>query len=188
MDAISFVLGVQSKQLRGNTLADLMYSGAGRDESQKAFVKLVFRPDPQVRAGLRWLRERERERERAKRRCGFQRYGTTPSFSPRGGLAAQGDEEVHFSRTLAANGTTAYQLDDRHCSWDQYNAKLLSYNVIVKAKNFLVFQVRVGVCGHRPAAHGTVGRQPWCVSPESILGREGPGRAETRAARRLLQN
>lgn len=49
MDAISFVLGVQSKQLRGNTLADLMYSGTDRDDRAKAFVKLVFRPDPQVR-------------------------------------------------------------------------------------------------------------------------------------------
>jgi hypothetical protein len=48
MDAISFVLGVQSKQLRGNTLADLMYSGTDRDDRAKAFVKLVFRPDPQV--------------------------------------------------------------------------------------------------------------------------------------------
>lgn len=55
----------------------------------------------------------------------------------------QSDDEVHFSRTLTAQGTTAYQLNDRHCTWDQYNAKLLSYNVIVKAKNFLVFQVRV---------------------------------------------
>jgi structural maintenance of chromosome 1 len=57
----------------------------------------------------------------------------------------QSDDEVHFSRTLTAQGTTAYQLNDRNCTWEQYNAKLLSYNVIVKAKNFLVFQVRVSV-------------------------------------------
>lgn len=59
------------------------------------------------------------------------------------GQVNQPEEEVHFSRTLAQSGQTAYQLNDKHCTWDQYNDKLFSYNVITKAKNFLVFQVRV---------------------------------------------
>ena len=77
MDAISFVLGVQSKQLRGNTLADLMYSGTDRDDRAKAFVKLVFRPDPQVRRHGSRLTQPRRVRARRAPLCG-------PAFGPAG--------------------------------------------------------------------------------------------------------
>ena len=44
MDAISFVLGVQSAQLRGTVLRDLVYAFdlADREESRTAFVKLIY--------------------------------------------------------------------------------------------------------------------------------------------------
>lgn len=46
MDAISFVLGVRTGQLRGAQLKDLIYAFEDRDKEQrgrKAFVKLVYR-------------------------------------------------------------------------------------------------------------------------------------------------
>lgn len=45
MDAISFVLGVRSMQLRGAQLKDLLYAFDDKEREQrgrKAFVKLVF--------------------------------------------------------------------------------------------------------------------------------------------------
>jgi len=99
MDAISFVMGIRSAQLRGNVLGDLVYNNdteEGNDEKRKAYVRLVFLPDDGV--------------------------------------------EVHFQRTITAGGNTAYHLDGKPCTWDQYNNKLMSYGVIVKARNFLVFQ------------------------------------------------
>ena len=34
-----------------------------------------------------------------------------------------------------------YKLNDRAVSWEQYNRRLESFNILVKARNFLVFQV-----------------------------------------------
>lgn len=34
-----------------------------------------------------------------------------------------------------------YKLNDRAVGWEQYNKKLEQYNILVKARNFLVFQV-----------------------------------------------
>eukprot|EP00976_Prorocentrum_cordatum_P112950 1195620-Prorocentrum_minimum.AAC.4 len=100
MDAISFVMGIRSAQLRGNVLSDLVYNNDAEDEDddkRKAFVKLVFLTD--------------------------------------------GGEEIHFQRTITPGGNTGYHLNGKSCTWDQYNAKLMSFGVIVKARNFLVFQV-----------------------------------------------
>ena len=34
-----------------------------------------------------------------------------------------------------------YKLNDRAVSWEQYNRRLEGFNILVKARNFLVFQV-----------------------------------------------
>ncbi|KAL4571973.1 hypothetical protein LXL04_018741 [Taraxacum kok-saghyz] len=99
MDAISFVLGVRTGQLRGAQLKDLIYAFEDRDKEQrgrKAFVKLVYRLG----------------------------NGT----------------ELLFTRTITSAGGSEYRLDDRVVNWDDYNAKLKSLGILVKARNFLVFQ------------------------------------------------
>ena len=50
MDAISFVLGVQSAQLRGAALRDLVYSFdlADKEERRTAYVKLVYEAEDGV--------------------------------------------------------------------------------------------------------------------------------------------
>ncbi|CAN1245030.1 Structural maintenance of chromosomes protein 1 [Linum grandiflorum] len=100
MDAISFVLGVRTGQLRGAQLKDLIYAFDDKDKEQKgrkAFVSLVY-------------------------------------------LLASG-AELHFTRGITSAGASEYRIDGKVVNWDEYNGKLRSLGILVKARNFLVFQI-----------------------------------------------
>lgn len=102
MDAISFVLGVRSVQLRGAQLKDLIYAFDDREKEQKgrkAFVRLVYHMG--------------------------------------------NGSEIQFTRTITGAGGSEYRIDGRIVMWDEYNAKLKSLGILVKARNFLVFQVLI---------------------------------------------
>ncbi|XP_010427175.1 PREDICTED: structural maintenance of chromosomes protein 1 [Camelina sativa] len=99
MDAISFVLGVRTGQLRGSQLKDLIYAFDDRDKEQRgrrAFVRLVYQMEDGV--------------------------------------------ELHFTRTITSAGGSEYRIDNRVVNLDEYNGKLRSLGILVKARNFLVFQ------------------------------------------------
>ncbi|KAG0580223.1 hypothetical protein M758_4G158500 [Ceratodon purpureus] len=99
MDAISFVLGVRSMQLRGAQLKDLLYAYDDKDREQKgrkAFVKLVF-------------------------------------------ITGNG-EEMEFARTITSGGSSEYRINNKAVTWDVYNNTMRSLGILVKARNFLVFQ------------------------------------------------
>ncbi|CAM9845835.1 unnamed protein product [Laminaria digitata] len=49
-------------------------------------------------------------------------------------------EEVHFSRVISIAGASSYRLNGKEVSWDAYEKRLRSIGVLVKARNFLVFQ------------------------------------------------
>ncbi|XP_052731328.1 structural maintenance of chromosomes protein 1 isoform X4 [Vigna angularis] len=99
MDAISFVLGVRTGQLRGAQLKDLIYAFDDREKDQKgrrAFVRLVYH------------------------------------------LA--NSTEIRFTRTITSAGSSEYRIDDTLVNWDAYNNRLKSLGILIKARNFLVFQ------------------------------------------------
>ncbi|KAJ7566198.1 hypothetical protein O6H91_02G092200 [Diphasiastrum complanatum] len=99
MDAISFVLGVRSMQLRGAQLKDLIYAFDDREREQRgrrAFVKLVY--------------------------------------------VTGNEEELHFTRVITSSGSSEYKINNKVVTWDDYNAKMKSLGILVKARNFLVFQ------------------------------------------------
>ncbi|PKA58748.1 Structural maintenance of chromosomes protein 1 [Apostasia shenzhenica] len=48
--------------------------------------------------------------------------------------------ELQFTRTITGAGGSEYRIDQRVVSWDEYNARLKSLGILVKARNFLVFQ------------------------------------------------
>ncbi|KAK8467977.1 hypothetical protein PHAVU_007G192600 [Phaseolus vulgaris] len=99
MDAISFVLGVRTGQLRGAQLKDLIYALDDREKDQKgrrAFVRLVYH------------------------------------------LA--NSTEIRFTRTITSAGSSEYRIDDTLVNWDAYNNRLKSLGILIKARNFLVFQ------------------------------------------------
>lgn len=113
MDAISFVLGVRTSQLRGNQLRDLVYRNLedpSDDVSQRrAHVKLFYRI----------------------------------SDSP--------VEEVEFMRSVTISGASEYRVRGRVVSLENYNTELASIGVLVKARNFLVFQNEVeGIAAKSP--------------------------------------
>lgn len=99
MDAISFVLGVRTGQLRGAQLKDLIYAYDDKEREQRgreAYVKLVY-------------------------------------------LLASGGE-LAFTRTIKSSGGSEYRIDGRVVSSDQYTERLRELGILVKARNFLVFQ------------------------------------------------
>lgn len=49
-------------------------------------------------------------------------------------------KEWKFQRTISTSGTSEYKLNGNVVTYSAYNAALVSHNILVKAKNFLVFQ------------------------------------------------
>ncbi|KIK48679.1 hypothetical protein CY34DRAFT_578815 [Suillus luteus UH-Slu-Lm8-n1] len=121
MDAISFVLGVKSAQLRSSQLKDLVYrgrrlakgpldgseatqdqedddnsDGEGEGTAKKAWVLAVFQDEKRKE----WL----------------------------------------FQRIISTTGASEYRLNNKVVTYSAYNTALTSHNILVKAKNFLVFQ------------------------------------------------
>lgn len=106
MDAISFVLGVRTTQLRGNLKELLYYNSSGTtdaDRPRRGYVKLVYKTD--------------------------------------------NDEELQFSRLIqpsSADVDSAYQsvykVNNKTVTWEAYSQQLGSFGILVKVRNFLVFQ------------------------------------------------
>lgn len=102
MDAISFVLGIQSSQLRSQNLKDLVYRGKldngipDTSDPTSAYVSAVYQKDD--------------------------------------------GELMKLKRTINSNGTSDYKINEKNVTALQYTMALKAENVLVKAKNFLVFQ------------------------------------------------
>ncbi|CAG8553805.1 6587_t:CDS:10 [Diversispora eburnea] len=88
MDAISFVLGIKSAQLRSTQLRELIYVGT--------WVMAVYK--------------------------------------------VKNDEEIRFQRSITRIGSSEYKINDEVVSFAKYNSELEKQNILVKARNFLVFQ------------------------------------------------
>ncbi|GKY92407.1 hypothetical protein MPSEU_000211300 [Mayamaea pseudoterrestris] len=98
MDAISFVLGVQSRDLRSGQMKDLIFRPAGNTKPQnlRAEATLLFETD--------------------------------------------NGEELRFSRSISPNGHGEYSVNGVTVSFAEYEAALAEIGVLLKARNFLVFQ------------------------------------------------
>ncbi len=78
-----------------------------------------------------------------------------------------------------------YKLNERAVGWEQYNKKLEQYNILVKARNFLVFQV--GAASPEPPLRPrlAVVKPCGCAAPGVCI-RAGPGQPACLAAAYLL--
>ncbi len=140
MDAISFVLGVKTAQLRGS-LKELLYSdGGATGQPRRGYVKLVYGLEvghalvrvrlqaDQARTMVVPMRAQEWNddtRTLAERELTFSRVITPTSSDP----------EASFK--------SEYRVDDRTVTWEAYSSKLATLGILVKVRNFLVFQVSV---------------------------------------------
>ncbi len=131
MDAISFVLGVKSAQLRSSQLKDLVYRGR-RLAAEDGSVP----PEED---------DEEVEGEgTAKKGLGYGRiYGYRQE-----GMAFPANVCTNIpqacmylsTRRISTTGASEYKLNGKTVTYTAYNAALVSHNILVKAKNFLVFQ------------------------------------------------
>jgi structural maintenance of chromosome 1 len=101
MDAISFVLGVQSKDLRSSQMKDL-----------------IFRPPGITPAAMKRLKA----------------SATLVYVDP------EDQEETRFSRTVSPNGVGDYRINNKVVPYAKYEEGLGEIGILVKARNFLVFQ------------------------------------------------
>ena len=49
-------------------------------------------------------------------------------------------DELKFTRIVSPSGVGSYRINDREVTWDDYDKTLRSIGILVKARNFLVFQ------------------------------------------------
>jgi structural maintenance of chromosome 1 len=123
MDAISFVLGVRAGHLRGTQLRDLIHNPAGNKLSASATcsVELVLRHA---------VSNDERRFERA-------------VVSKKSGRAAGDnvdDDDDDGGDGGEARTQSVYRLNGAAVTKEAYDAALRALNILVKARNFLVFQ------------------------------------------------
>uniref|UniRef100_K3WJ16 Structural maintenance of chromosomes protein n=1 Tax=Globisporangium ultimum (strain ATCC 200006 / CBS 805.95 / DAOM BR144) TaxID=431595 RepID=K3WJ16_GLOUD len=106
MDAISFVLGVNSRQLRSNQLKDLIH----KPPQSMA--------DPHLKASVTLVYELEADE--------------IP--------LAKAKQELLFTRSISEKGTGSYRINQKDVTLDAYQQQLKEIGILVKARNFLVFQ------------------------------------------------
>lgn len=114
MDAISFVLGVRSNQLRSNDLKSLIYRGAidldeeaqglnldednsvDNDDPNSAYVKAIY--------------------------------------------VKENGDTLEFKREITPSGSCNFTINGSNVTVSQYSQVLKEENILIKARNFLVFQ------------------------------------------------
>ena len=131
MDAISFVLGIKSSHLRSTHLRDLVYRGRilrtakiNNDGSATNDVP----PDNQTDG-----EPAEPTDE------GSERNDPTGAWV----MAVYEDdagEEQTWKRSITSQGVSEYRFNNRVVTAQQYNEALEAENILIKARNFLVFQ------------------------------------------------
>lgn len=107
MDAISFVLGVQSRDLRSSQMKDL-----------------IFRPPTQPGQPQR---KKQKQTLRAMVTLHFQDEDNN-------------EEEIRFARAISPAGHGEYLVNGKSMTFAKYEERLADIGVLVKARNFLVFQ------------------------------------------------
>ncbi|KAG0708416.1 hypothetical protein DFH29DRAFT_479888 [Suillus ampliporus] len=121
MDAISFVLGVKSVQLRSSQLKDLVYRGR----------RLAKGPND----GSETTQDQEDNDD-----TDGEGEGTAKKAWVLAVFQDEKRKEWLFQRTISTTGASEYRLNNKVVTYSAYNAALTSHNILVKAKNFLVFQ------------------------------------------------
>ncbi|KAG6820541.1 hypothetical protein H0H93_015712 [Arthromyces matolae] len=121
MDAISFVLGVKSAQLRSSQLKDLVYRGR----------RLARTDDEDEGSEAGGIQDDDEEGEGE---------GTAKKAWVLAVYSDANNVEHKFQRTISTAGASEYRLNERVVTYSAYNMALIQQNILVKAKNFLVFQ------------------------------------------------
>ncbi|KIW26823.1 uncharacterized protein PV07_06626 [Cladophialophora immunda] len=128
MDAISFVLGIKSSHLRSTHLRELVYRG-------RVLRKSVANGETEAN-GVNGHDEGE---------DGSQTNGTQERNDPKSAwvMAVYEDDagmEQKYKRAITNQGVSEYRINERIVTAQHYNDSLEEENILIKARNFLVFQ------------------------------------------------
>ncbi|GAA5883506.1 hypothetical protein JCM16303_005451 [Sporobolomyces ruberrimus] len=146
MDAISFVLGVRSASLRSTALKDLVYrSGSKKRKDKKGKGKALEgqdgdEPEEEDEEGGSEDEEEDEENEpepddEEQGVDGERNAWVMAVYHDR-----EAEKEWRFQRSISASGTSEYRLNGKTVTHKKYDEQLQRFNILVKAKNFLVFQ------------------------------------------------
>ncbi|KAL9086630.1 MAG: hypothetical protein Q9165_007073 [Trypethelium subeluteriae] len=144
MDAISFVLGIKSSHLRSAQLRDLVYRGRVLktskinadgtateqvEESSANGTNGHANGDANGHAG-----SDEEDTQTASQRIDPQTAWVMAVYEDDAG------EEIRWKRSITSSGQSEYRINNRVVGAKQYNEALEEQNILIKARNFLVFQ------------------------------------------------
>lgn len=125
MDAISFVLGIKSSHLRSAHLKDLVYRGRVLKTSK---INDDGSADPSNQANGASQNDDKASRGDPKTAWVMAVYEDDAG------------EEQRWKRSITSQGASEYRINDRVVTAQQYNDGLEQENILIKARNFLVFQ------------------------------------------------
>ncbi|KAK6355243.1 Structural maintenance of chromosomes protein 1 [Orbilia brochopaga] len=126
MDAISFVLGIKSSQLRSASLKDLVYRGRVLKQNK---INGAIHPDVNSEDLL------------VEEIADASLSQTDPKTAWVMAVYEDDDgEEHHWKRLINSSGASEYRINNKPVTAAEYNAALEKENILIKARNFLVFQ------------------------------------------------
>jgi structural maintenance of chromosome 1 len=133
MDAISFVLGIKSSHLRSTHLKDLVYRGR---------VLKTSKINDDGSAAPTTNGHANGDGEGSDGETQSQRPGRNDPKSAWVMAVYEDDsgDEQKWKRTITNQGASEYRINDRVVTAMEYNARLEEENILIKARNFLVFQ------------------------------------------------
>ncbi|KAF3911809.1 hypothetical protein AA313_de0207669 [Arthrobotrys entomopaga] len=127
MDAISFVLGIKSSQLRSASLKDLVYRGRVLKQDK---INGAIHPDVNGEDSL--VVEDIADASASQ---------TDPKTAWVMAVYEDDDGEEHlWKRLINSSGASEYRINNKVVTAGEYNAALEKQNILIKARNFLVFQ------------------------------------------------
>lgn len=134
MDAISFVLGIKSSHLRSTHLRELVYRGRVMRHS------MVNGDGAATEGGENGHMNGPTggDIEESEERSGTQ--NEPKSAWVMAVYEDDGGDEQQWKRTITNQGVSEYRINNRVVTAVQYNDALETENILIKARNFLVFQ------------------------------------------------
>ncbi|GIZ39300.1 hypothetical protein CKM354_000268800 [Cercospora kikuchii] len=130
MDAISFVLGIKSTHLRSTHLKDLVYRGRVMKNSKINADGTVAEEDTN---GVASDEEDDADQPRSQRNDPQTAWVMAVYEDDAG-------EVQKWKRSITAGGQSEYRINDKSVTAKSYNEALEAENILIKARNFLVFQ------------------------------------------------
>lgn len=134
MDAISFVLGIKSSHLRSAHLRDLVYRGRVLRTSK------INEDGSATANGADGYAHGEADPDEEGTQNGTQERHDPKSAWVMAVYEDDAGDEQLWKRTITNQGASEYRINDRVVTAQQYNEALESENILIKARNFLVFQ------------------------------------------------